>query len=173
MPCEAIALSPKFKISVTYHWLVIQSLNAGRMQDSSKVLHNAFLQMAYTIKDHDVPSSLIVNSDQGQLKYAQGSNVTYAPIGSKQVSTLRVEDKWAITMFLSISNNGTLLLIQTIYKGLSAASTPSWNSPLHAEAIAAGFLFEYSNTKTYWLTQATMQNFINCILVPSTCKRQS
>ena len=98
--------------------------------------------------------------------YAQGSAVTYALTGFKQVTTLGVEDKCAITMFLSVTNDGTLLPIQVIYKGLSSVSTPSEHSPSYAEAIAAGFLFEYSKTTTYWSTQATMCNFVNHILAP-------
>jgi hypothetical protein len=98
--------------------------------------------------------------------YAQGSNVTYAPTGSKQVPTLGAEDKRAITMFLSVTNDGVMLPIQTIYKGLSSVSMPSTDSPSYAEAVLVGFLFEYSKTKTYWSTQETMRNFVNCILAP-------
>ena len=149
-------------------WSIRRSTRAGRKipENVDEVLANAFLRIAYSVKDHDIPSPLVVNSDQGQMEYAPGSSVTYAPKGSKQVTTLGAEDKRAITMFLSVSNDGTLLPIQTIYKGLSSVSTPSDKAPSYAEAIAAGFLFEYSNTKTYWSTQATMQSFVNCILVP-------
>jgi hypothetical protein len=75
-----------------------------------------------------------------------------------------VEDKQAITMFLSATNDGTLLPMQIIYKGLSLVPTPSADSPSYAEAAAAGFLFKYSNMKTYWSTQETMHHFVDCIL---------
>jgi hypothetical protein len=155
-------------LQCTLGWSIRCSTRAGQKihENVDEVLTDAFLQIAYTIKDHDIPSPLIINSDQGQVEYAPGSSVTYAPTGSLQVSTLGAEDKRAITMLLSVSNDGTLLPIQTIYKGLSSASTPSKNSPSHTEASDAGFLFEYSNMKTYWSTQATMQNFVNKILVP-------
>jgi hypothetical protein len=152
----------------TVGWSIRHSTRAGRKipDNVDEVLNDAFLRIAYTIKNNDVPSSLVVNSDQGQLMYAQGSSVTYAPTGSKQVPTLGAEDKRAITMFLSVTNNGVMLPIQTIYKGLSSVSTPSTNSPSYPEAVSTGFLFEYSKTKTYWSTQETMRNFVNCILAP-------
>jgi hypothetical protein len=152
----------------TVGWSIRRSTRAGRKipDNVDEVLNDAFLRIAYTIKNNDVPSSLVVNSDQGQLMYAQGSSVTYAPTGSKQVPTLGAEDKRAITMFLSVTNDGVMLPIQTIYKGLLSVSTPSTNSPSYPEAVSAGFLFEYSKTKTYWSTQETMRNFVNRILAP-------
>jgi hypothetical protein len=152
----------------TVGWSICRSTWAGcKIPDKvDEIFNDAFLRVAYSIKNHDVPSSLLVNSDQGQLMYAQGSTVTYAPTGTKQVTTLGAEDKQAITMFLSVTNDRTLLPIQVIYKGLSLISTPSEDSPSYAEAMAAGFLFEYSKTKTYWSTQETMCNFVNRILAP-------
>jgi hypothetical protein len=87
----------------------------GWVDNVDEVLNDEFLQITYTINNNDVPSSLVVNSNQGQLMYVQGSSVTYAPTGSKQVPTLGAEDKQAITMFLSVTNNGVMLPIQRVF----------------------------------------------------------
>ncbi|KII90298.1 hypothetical protein PLICRDRAFT_85595, partial [Plicaturopsis crispa FD-325 SS-3] len=149
-------------------WSIRRSTRAGQKVPANvdEVLGDAFLRIAYSIKDRDVPSPLIINGDQSQLEYAQGSNITYAPTGSKQVATLGCEDKRAITMFLNVSNDGTLLPIQTIYKGALTNSLPSPDSPSYSETLEAGFLYEFSKTKTYWSTQETMRNFVDKILVP-------
>jgi hypothetical protein len=139
----------------TVGWSIHRSTRAGcKIPDNAdEILNDAFLRITYTVKNNDVPSQLLVNSDQGQLQLAQGSSITYAPTGSKQITMLGVEDKWAITMFLSVTNDETLLPMKIIYKGLSSVSTPSADSPSYAEAAVASFVFEYSNTKTYWSTQ--------------------
>ncbi len=92
--------------------------------------------------------------------------MTYAPCGSQQVSTLGAEEKRAVTVLTSLTNDGHLLPFQTVYKGSSNLSLPKKNSRSMAEARAAGFLFESSHTSTYWSTQATMQNFVNNVLAP-------
>lgn len=122
--------------------------------------------MAYCIKDEAIPSALIVNSDQTQLTLAQGCHMTYAEIGSRQVATVGSEEKRAITVMVLLSNDGVLLPFQAIYQGKMASSQPSKASWSYGEALAAGFLFESSNSSTYWSTQATMRNFVNNLLVP-------
>ena len=37
---------------------------------------------------------------------------------------------------------------------------------MHKEAVAAGFTFEPSRTKTYWSNQDTMKTFVDNILAP-------
>ncbi|KAF5372041.1 hypothetical protein D9615_008034 [Tricholomella constricta] len=100
------------------------------------------------------------------MTYAQGCHMTYAPVGSKQVTTVGSEEKRAITVMVSIANDGTLLPFQVIYKGATDASLPSPSARSMKEALKAGFSFEASKTSTYWSTQETMKNFVNKILVP-------
>ena len=92
--------------------------------------------------------------------------MTYAPIGLKQVVTAGSEEKRVITVMVSLSNNGTLLPFQAIYKGSTQTSLPSKKAKSYKEATEAGFLFESSMTQTYWSTQDTMRSFVNRILVP-------
>jgi len=108
----------------------------------------------------------MANSDQTQVLLQQGCNMTYAPIGAKQVMTVGSEEKRAITVFVTLTNDGVVLPFQTIYKGSTAGSRPSQHCRSMTETLEAGFLFESSKTSTYWSTQATMRNFVDTILAP-------
>ena len=149
-------------------WSLQHSTCAGGKipENSLEILKKAFLRMAYTINDKEIPSALIVNSDQTQVTLAQGCHMTYTPIGSKQVVTAGSEEKRVITVMVSLSNNGTLLPFQVIFKGSTQTSLPSKKAKSFKEATEVGFLFESSMTQTYWSTQDTMHSFVNWILVP-------
>ncbi|KAF8235473.1 hypothetical protein L208DRAFT_1151793, partial [Tricholoma matsutake] len=134
--------------------------------NADEILMKAYLHMAYSVKDESIPPELMANSDQTQLTLAQGCHMTYAKVGSKQVSTIGMEEKWAITVMVTLTNDGKVLPFQVIYKGSTATSLPSKNCRSRKEAEEAGFLLEASMTKTYWSTQQTMKNFINKILAP-------
>ena len=129
--------------------------------------------MAYSIKEQDIPSCLYVNSDQTQVVYAQGSSLTWAPTGAKQVSTVGNKEKRAFTIVISISNDGTMLPLQAIYGGLTKKSCPEPTSLHYDNCIKAGFKFEFSNTTTYWSTQATMQSLVNDIIAPYFMKKKA
>jgi hypothetical protein len=149
-------------------WTIRRSTRAGGKipSDSGVILRKAFLRMAYSVKTENIHSALMVNSDQTQLTLAQGCHLTYAPIGSKQVTTVGSEEKRAITVLVSLTNDGNLLPFQTIYKGSTVTSLPSKKAPGYTESVNTGFLMEPSKTATYWSTQATMKSFVTNILVP-------
>ncbi|KAF8059060.1 hypothetical protein FPV67DRAFT_1379277, partial [Lyophyllum atratum] len=149
-------------------WTMRRSTRAGGKIPANHelILRKAHLRMAYSIKDESIESALVVNSDQTQTTYAQGCHLTYAPVGSKQVTTVGLEEKRAITVMVSLANDGTLLPFQAIYKGSTDASLPSSSARSMKEALDAGFLFETSKTATYWSTQETMKNFVEKILCP-------
>ena len=92
--------------------------------------------------------------------------MTYALSGANQVATVGSEEKRAITILPSVTNDGKLLPIQAIYKGLNSKSLPSPAARSQYESEKAGFLFELSKTATYWSTIATMKNFVNMTLAP-------
>jgi len=96
-------------------------------KNADEILQKAFLRMVHCIKDENIPSALIVNSDQTQLTYAQGCHLTYAEIGLKQISTVRNDEKQALTVFVSLTNHGILLPFQAIYKSSLPLSLPSKN----------------------------------------------
>jgi hypothetical protein len=59
-----------------------------------------------------------------QVVYTQGSNLTWTQTGSKQVSVVSKDEKWAFTAVISISNSGELLPFQAIYMGKLVHSCP-------------------------------------------------
>ncbi|KAH7916943.1 hypothetical protein BV22DRAFT_987697, partial [Leucogyrophana mollusca] len=85
----------------------------------------AFLRIAYSVKEEDIPTELYVNSDQTQVVLTQGSNLTWAKTGAKQVSMIGAEEKRAITVIVSVACDGTLLPLQAIYQGFSEKSCPN------------------------------------------------
>jgi len=89
-----------------------------------------------------------------------------ASMAAKQVTTVGSEEKRAITVLVSLTNDGVLLPFQTIYKGSTVGCLPSKDSPGYAESVEAGFLMEPSKTTTYWSTIETMKSFVNNKLAP-------
>ncbi|KAF9022124.1 hypothetical protein BDZ89DRAFT_220444 [Hymenopellis radicata] len=126
----------------------------------------AILRIAYVMKEHDVPSALFVNTDQTQVTYAQGTKLTWAATGLKQVTTVGSEEKRAFTAVVSVANSGELLPLQAVYdaKGDHALLKPEAKN--YKEAISAGFLFEASMTDTYWSTHDTMHSLVDDLLAP-------
>ena len=149
-------------------WTIRRSTRPGQKipVNVNEVLRNGFLRITYVVKDQDIPSGLVANSDQMQMVLQQGCNTTYAPKNSKQVTTLGSEEKCALTVLVTLTNDGLLLPFQMIHKGNMSQSLPSKNCRSMKEALENGFLFESSKTSTYWSTQATMQNFVNTVLAP-------
>ena len=70
---------------------------------------------AYTIKEHDIPAELYVNSDQTQLVYAPGDKMTWAERGANQVTLTGTDEKRAFTLKVSVASDGTLLPFQAVY----------------------------------------------------------
>ncbi|THU86591.1 hypothetical protein K435DRAFT_683283 [Dendrothele bispora CBS 962.96] len=126
----------------------------------------AALRKAYIIKEHDIPPELYVNSDQTQFLYAPGDKMTWADTGAKQVELQGEDEKRAFTLMVSVSADGALLPFQAIYVGGTDRSCPAMSSPGYEEAMELGFIFEPSETKTYWSNQQRMRSFVDKILVP-------
>lgn len=126
----------------------------------------AFLRKVYLIKEHDIPDTLYVNSDQTQRVYAPGGKMTWAFTGSKQVSLVGGEEKRAFTVMVSVASSSVLLPFQAVYVGKTDTSCPDKASKNYLDAIAVGFRFEFSGTKTYWSNQRTMHDFVDHILSP-------
>ncbi|KAF8232747.1 hypothetical protein L208DRAFT_1270492 [Tricholoma matsutake] len=95
--------------------------------NADEILMKAYLHMAYSVKDESIPRELMANSDQMQLTLAQGCHMTYAKVSSKQVSTIGMEEKQAITVMVTLTNDGKVLPFQVVYKGSTATSLPSKN----------------------------------------------
>jgi hypothetical protein len=69
----------------TVGWSICHYAQAGHKipDNADEILNDAFLCITYTMKNNNVPSQLLLNSDQGQLQLAQGSSITYALTGPK------------------------------------------------------------------------------------------
>ena len=127
----------------------------------------SFLRKAYAIKEEDIlPASLFVNSDQTQVVYAPGDQLTWAETGAKQVPILGGEEKRAFTVLVSVACNGNVLPMQAIYSGKTNRSRPSPMSPNYSDLISNGFILQESGTTTYWSNFETMKTFVNKILAP-------
>jgi hypothetical protein len=118
----------------------------------------------YAIKEEDIPVSLYVNTDQTQVIYAQGSNLTWTKQGVKQVTTISEDEKQAFTAIVSGSCSGKLLPLQIVYQGATTKSCPRSTATHYNERISHGFQFECSKTDTYWSTQETMKSLVNNII---------
>ncbi|KZT31660.1 hypothetical protein SISSUDRAFT_965831, partial [Sistotremastrum suecicum HHB10207 ss-3] len=134
-------------------------------EDWEDICTKAFFRMAYCIDRYKIPAELVFNMDQTNVVYSQGSDMTYAPINSKQVHVIGKEEKRAFTVCVTSSAAGKLLPFQAIYTGTTDRSTPSDKSESYAECISAGHRFIPSRTKTYWTNQHCMQDFIISIIV--------
>ncbi|TFK63785.1 hypothetical protein BDN72DRAFT_775506 [Pluteus cervinus] len=124
------------------------------------------MRKAYVIKEEDIPPQLWVNSDQTKMVYAPGGQLTWGETGAKQIQVLGNDEKRAITVFVSVSSDGTLLPMQVIYGGKSARSCPTVEAPHYTDLVNEGFLLQESGTTTYWSTLGTMKTFVDKILAP-------
>jgi hypothetical protein len=137
------------------------------VQKTGKInVKSHFFRKAYAIKEYDIYESLYVNSDQTQVVYVPGNRLTYNPTGAKQVAVVGIEEKRTFTLMVSVAADGAILLFQAIYRGSTKLSLPSADSPHYKDAMAAGFLLEFSGTKTYWSNHKTMHTFVDNILAP-------
>ncbi|KAJ7605138.1 hypothetical protein DFH06DRAFT_923228, partial [Mycena polygramma] len=149
-------------------WSVRTPTNAAQKLPANweDLCEKAFLRMAHIIKEHDIPSSLILNSDQTQVVYAPGTGLTWAKRGSKEVSVVGHEEKRAFTLVVTLVNNGTLGAFQCIYAGSTWRSLPSIDARGYEELTALGCKFVSSHTDTYWANSRTTQELITDIVAP-------
>ncbi|HEV7738637.1 MAG TPA: hypothetical protein VGO47_14850 [Chlamydiales bacterium] len=90
-----------------------------------EICYKAALRIGWVIKEEDIPAELFVNTDQTGVTYSQGSDVTWAPKGSRQVTVAGHDEKRAFTLAVSVSSSGVLLPLQAVYRGKSSVSCPS------------------------------------------------
>lgn len=100
------------------------------------------------------------------MVYAPGDKMMWSETGSKNVELTGGEEKQAFMLLVSVANNGTVLPFQAVYHGKTERSVPHHSSPSYENAVAAGFRFEFTGTKTYWSNQKTMRDFVTHILAP-------
>ncbi|KAJ7027040.1 hypothetical protein C8F04DRAFT_1295668, partial [Mycena alexandri] len=149
-------------------WSLRRPTNAAqKLPDNWEGLcEKSFFRIAHSIKEHDIPACLVVNSDQTQVVYAPGTGLTWAERGAKQVSVVGVEEKRAFTLVVSVAADGSCVPWQVIYKGSSPRSRPDAWARGHKELTDLGFQFVSSGIDTYWANQATMKFLADNVIAP-------
>ncbi|KAJ7328285.1 hypothetical protein DFH08DRAFT_1023683 [Mycena albidolilacea] len=117
----------------------------------------SFFRMAYTIKEHDIRPSLIINFDQTGVIYAPGNGLTYAERGSKQ--------KRAFTILIPFAGDGTVLPFQGIYVG-STRSQPDNDVRGYRELLELGFNRDFMTDIVVPYLKKTKE----CLLLPPSQK---
>ncbi|QRV96941.1 DDE superfamily endonuclease [Ceratobasidium sp. AG-Ba] len=149
-------------------WSVRRATRAAQKtpHNANELLQQSFLRMACLIRDEDVPSCCIMNTDQTQVVYFAGLDSTWNERGQRQVSIIGADEKRAFTLVVGVAMSGNVLPPQAIYTGKSSRSLPDPAFIDFAQHRVPGIQFLPSSTNTYWSTLETMQIYVSDILVP-------
>jgi hypothetical protein len=147
-------------------WVVRAGTKAAQKlpKDWEIQCEKTFFRLVYTIAKERVHQSLLVNADQtGVILVPGGSQKTYEEQGSRQVLIHGKEEKRAFTTVLATSNDGTVLPTQSVHKGKTPASLPSFNR--RAPAEEKGHRFSLNPSK-HWSSLETTKRWFDEILFP-------
>ncbi|KAF7344777.1 DDE superfamily endonuclease [Mycena venus] len=152
----------------TLRWSIRRPTSAAqKIPDNWEDLcKKSFFRMVHAIKEHYIPPSLIINSDQTGIVYAPGDGLTWAQKGSKQVPVVGKEEKRAFTLVVSVLNNGGFLGFQGVYVGSTPRSRPDPKARGCQELANVGCKFVSSATNTHWSNQQTMRDLVTDIIAP-------
>ena len=81
------------------------------------------------IEKHNIPKSLVLNSDKIPSKYVTVGRTTMAPKNSTRVGLAGSTDKRSITLTLTVTLDGKILPFQIIYGGKTDQSLPKMTFP--------------------------------------------
>ena len=81
------------------------------------------------IKEHKIPSSMIINVDQTPSKFVPGCDKALAKKSCKSVPVTRSADKRMTTSTFSIILTGKFLPVQLIYGGKTSKTIPAVSFP--------------------------------------------
>jgi hypothetical protein len=163
----------KFKVSTKWTRTFIKSeLNwsyraattaAGKLPDDFELQGLTMAQRcAYLIKVHNIPQSLVVNSDQTGIHLVPtGGARTWDTKGIKQVRVHGLEDKRQVTVVVSSAATGEVLPFQVVFQGLTSRALPPLNDGKR-ECVDCGWDLTFSHN--HWSTMETCKNFIKTIL---------
>ena len=98
-----------------------QAATTGKVEIPESAKKEAGLQHHYCItsiaEKHNIPESLVINSDQTTSKHVQVGHFTMAPQSAKKVNVARIVDKRMLTLTLTVTMDGKTLPFQAAYKG--------------------------------------------------------
>ena len=109
----------KFELNWSYR---TATTAAGKIPDDFELQGLTMAQRcAYLIKVHNIPESLVVNSDQTDIHLVPtGGARTWNTKGIKQVRVNGLEDKRQVTVVVSSAATGEVLPFQVVFQGLSS-----------------------------------------------------
>ena len=118
-----------------------------------------FLQnIANKIEEYQIPSQLIMNSDQTPSSYVSVGKSTMSKKGSQSVPIKGVSDKRAITLNFVITLSNTFLPMQIIYTGKTKSSQP------RQFKFPSGFLV--SQNPQHWSNEVEVIKLIEKVINP-------
>ena len=85
--------------------------------DAEAIEERFILQTASLIEEHNIPRSLVINSDETSINFVDLGKYTLAPKGATQVRVVGSSDKRAITGTTATSAFGDVLGLQLIWTG--------------------------------------------------------
>ena len=93
-------------------------------------LKSQFLEdITLTVKLQEIPSELIVNWDQKDVKIMPVSSWTIEKKGTRRVEIAGSDDKHQITAIFAVTPAGVFLPPQVTYAGNKSASLPKYSFP--------------------------------------------
>ena len=114
----------------------------GSRKDAGLQHHSRIVNI---IEKHNIPKSLVLNSDQAPSKYVTVGRTIMAPKNSTRVGLAGSTDRRSITLTLTVTLNGKILPFQIIYNGKTDPSLPKITFP--AKFSTSVNEKHYSNTE--------------------------
>ena len=115
------------------------------------------VDISILVREHNIPSSLVINLDQTPLSYVCNGRYTFDTRGISSVPIANSDDKRAITATFACSAAGHFLDIQLIYKGKTERCLPKYTFPAS---------FDVTFNETHWANENTAVSFLENIIVP-------
>jgi hypothetical protein len=118
--------------------------------------------IAYLVKLNLIPPCLVVNTDQTRIHLVPTPGErTWESKGSKHIQVLRVEDKRQVTLVVSFTVNGNLLLEQVVFISTTHRSLPPSNE---GKQKCINSSWDLTFSENHWSTLETTKDFVRKVL---------
>jgi hypothetical protein len=113
---------------------------------------------------YSIPPSRVINADQtGVVLIPSADDRTFDEKGAKDVKVIGGEEKRACTAVVGSTASGSLLPIQSVWKGSTVRSLPDFEKRVSSENVG----FHYTlNKKNHWSSLATTKEYLKFIVEP-------